>query len=79
MLLTLKGKLKKGKVLAIRPNLSVNVINWVAVKQYVGKRGFFNCEIRYNKKELIGIVIEKCFFLDDAQQIAINEVNEECV
>lgn len=79
MLLTLKGKLKKGKVLAIRPNLSVNVINWVAVKQYVGKRGFFNCEIRYNKKELIGIVIEKCFFPDDEQMLIVNELNGECV
>ena len=64
MLLTLKGKLKKGKVLAIRPNLSVNVLNWDQVHFLAGKRGFFNVSVRYNKKRLIGVIIEKFLIID---------------
>ena len=59
MILTLKGKLKKGKVLAIRPNLFVRVLNWDEVHFLAGKRGFFNVEPMYTKKELIGVIILK--------------------
>lgn len=65
MILTLKGKLKKGKVLAIRPNLSVRVLNWNEVHFLAGKRGFFNVEPMYTKKELIGIVILKYLLLEE--------------
>ena len=45
MILTLKGKLKKGKVLAMRPNLSVRVLNWDEVHFLAGKRGFFRTHV----------------------------------
>ena len=64
MILTLKGKLKKGKVLAMRPNLSVRVLNWDEVHFLAGKRGFFNVEPMYTKKELIGVIVLKYLLIE---------------
>lgn len=52
-LLTLKGRLKKDRTLAIRPFLSVPVTNWSEVYYLVGKRGYFNVIPTYNKKNII--------------------------
>lgn len=52
-LLTLKGRLKKDRTLAIRPFLSVPVTNWSEVYYLVGKRGYFNVIPTYNKRNTI--------------------------
>lgn len=57
MILTLRGKLKKGKVLALRPNLSVKVMNWDAVHYLAGKRCYFNVEPYEVDGTLVGVVI----------------------
>lgn len=64
-ILTLKGKLKRGKVLAIRPNLSVRVLNWDEVHFLAGKRVYANVEVKYTKKELTGIVILKYLVINE--------------
>ena len=69
MILTLKGKLKKGKVLAMRPNLSVRVLNWDEVHFLAGKRGFFNVEPMYTKKELIGVIVLKHLLIEQNLKI----------
>ena len=63
-ILTLKGKLKRGKVLAIRPNLSVRVLNWDEVHFLAGKRIYANVEVKYTK-ELTGIVILKYLVINE--------------
>lgn len=57
MILTLRGKLKKGKVLSLRPNLSVKVINWDVVHNLAGKRCYFNVESYEVDGILVGVVI----------------------
>lgn len=52
-LLTLKGRLKKDRTLAIRPFLSVPVTNWSEVYYLVGKRGYFNVIPTYNERNTI--------------------------
>lgn len=57
MILTLRGKLKKGKVLAIRPNLSVKVINWDLVHNLAGKRCYFNVEPYEVEGVFVGVIV----------------------
>ena len=64
MLYTLRGKLKKGKVLSIGPNLSFKVINWVEVHFLAGKRGYFLVEPYMIKEKMIGIIVLKYILID---------------
>lgn len=64
MILTLKGKLKRGKVLSIRPTLVVKVFNWEEVRHLCGKIGYFNVIPYYTKKKLCGIEIIKYVLID---------------
>lgn len=57
MIFTFRGKLKKGKVLSLRPFLSVKVINWDVVHNLAGKRCYFNVEPYEVDGILVGVVI----------------------
>lgn len=58
-ILTFKGRVKRDRTLAIRPNLSVKIINWPDVEHLVGERGFFNVIPTYHKKSIISVEIVK--------------------
>ena len=47
-LLTFKGRINKDRTLAIRPYLSVKIINWAEVYHLVGKRKYFLVQPFYN-------------------------------
>lgn len=47
-LLTFKGKINKDRTLAIRPYLSVKIVNWAEVYHLVGKRRYFLVQPFYN-------------------------------
>lgn len=61
-ILTFKGRINKDRTLAIRPCLSVPIINWDEVSYLVGKRGYFNVIPTYSKKNTI-ISVEITKFL----------------
>ena len=48
-LLTFKGRINKDRTLAIRPYLSVKIVNWAEVYHLVGKRRYFLVQPFYNK------------------------------
>ena len=47
-LLTFKGRIKKDRTLAVRPYLSVKIVNWAEVYHLVGKRRYFLVQPFYN-------------------------------
>ena len=58
-LLTFKGRIKKDRTLAIRPFLSVPIINWAEVYYLVGKRGYFLVLPMYKKDKIVSVEILK--------------------
>ena len=58
-LLTFKGRIKKDRTLAIRPFLSVPIINWAEVYYLVGKRGYFLVLPTYQKGKIVAIEVLK--------------------
>ena len=50
MLLTLKGKINRDGTLAVRPHLSVKIVNWAEVYFLAGKRRYFLVEPYYDNR-----------------------------
>lgn len=65
LILTIRGRLKRGKVLAIRPNLVVKVFNWDEVRHLCGKLGYFNLIPYYDEKKLFGVQIIKYLLINE--------------
>jgi hypothetical protein len=60
-LLTFKGRINKDRTLAIRPYLSVKIVNWAEVYYLVGKRRYFLVQPFYNNAgKLTSVYILKC-------------------
>ena len=58
-ILTLKGRMLRDRTLAIRPFLSVPIINWDEVSYLVGKRGYYNVIPTYRKNTIVSVEVVK--------------------